>query len=433
MLKSKLESSPSSEMKRDRVVLGVTGSIAAFKAAHLCSKLTQAGVWVDVVLTESAKKFIGAATFEGITGRPPLTSLWQEGQAMEHLNLSKRSDLVVIYPATANFINKTYLGLGEDLLSALMLGFDWQKLKQHPKLLLAPAMNTRMWEHPATIQSVNALKERGVVFLEPEQGKLACGDEGVGRLLEPEKALERILHFLNLKDDKFTKNVSAVKKRILITAGGTEEAIDPVRVISNVGTGRTGLALARDLVAQGHHVSLLIAQKSAYLVDEFMRASLAADPAQNTIEIDYFVSSKDLEELCRDKLKMYAYDTVIHSAAVSDFKVSRSPHKISSKKSVSLELIPQPKILDQMKSWSKNKKIRILAFKLTTEESSARSLALVEHYPADGVFLNSLDKVSRTDGQHEGYFFKLNPKAKFAWQVSSKKDLVKKLGAEAIQ
>ena len=182
------------------ILLKVCGSIAAYKAAILCSKLVQKKYHVKVVCSENALKFIGSATFEGLCGEPPLKDIFETGRAMDHINLDRWADLTLVYPATANTINKLATGIGEDPLSTLFLAHDFTT-----PYLIAPAMNDKMLSHPVTQNSLTQLKNMGVIVLPTQQGALACGEYGYGRVLEP----EQILKFLELPFDHAKKNECA--------------------------------------------------------------------------------------------------------------------------------------------------------------------------------------------------------------------------------
>jgi phosphopantothenoylcysteine decarboxylase / phosphopantothenate---cysteine ligase len=212
------------------ILIGITGSIAAYKVCAVISKLVQQGHSVEVIATPSALKFIGAATIEGLTGRRVHTDLWQEGQLMSHIDLGRWADVFLIAPLTAAHLNKMALGLSDDLLTATYLAF--QKTKP---ILLAPAMNHEMLTHVTTQESLKKLADRGHIILETQVGTLACGDTGPGKMAEPETIISE-LHQMLEKPKQLP--------RLLITYGGTQEPIDGVRVLRNVSSGRTGAALA---------------------------------------------------------------------------------------------------------------------------------------------------------------------------------------------
>lgn len=227
-----------------RILLGVTGGIAAYKAAALASRLVQAGAELDVVMTADAERFVGSATFAALARRPVHTSLWDAVDRIPHIALARDAAVVAIVPATANTIAKIALGLADDLLTNVALA-------THAPLVIAPAMNTSMLEHEATRAHLATLRARGAIVVEPESGFLAEREHGAGRLAAEETLLAAIASALARRSDLDGEHV-------LITAGPTREAIDPVRFISNASTGTTGIELAREALARGAGVDLVL-------------------------------------------------------------------------------------------------------------------------------------------------------------------------------
>ncbi len=227
-----------------RVLLGVTGGIAAYKAAALASRLVQAGAVLDVVMTADAERFVGAATFAALARRPVHTSLWERAEQIPHIALARDADVLAIIPATANTIAKLALGLADDLLTNVALA-------TRAPIVIAPAMNTAMLEHEATRSHLATLRARGVTIVEPDVGFLAEREHGAGRLAPEELLIAAIDRALARRND-------LDGERVLITAGPTREAIDPVRFISNASTGTTGIELAREALARGAGVDLVL-------------------------------------------------------------------------------------------------------------------------------------------------------------------------------
>lgn len=230
-----------------RIVLGLTGGIACFKAAELCRSLVKAGAQVQVVMTEAAAQFITPVTMQALSGQAVYTSQWdaREGNNMAHINLSRESDLILIAPASADFMAKLIHGKADELLSLMCLARPLQKVP----LMLAPAMNREMWAHPATQRNVAQLKADGAHVLDVGQGDQACGETGDGRMLEAEDIVEALRAF-------WTPKVLA-GRQVLITAGPTYEAIDPVRGITNLSSGKMGFAMARAAQHAGAKVTLV--------------------------------------------------------------------------------------------------------------------------------------------------------------------------------
>ena len=227
-----------------KIVLGISGGIAAYKSAELARALIQEGAQVQVVMTEAAQQFITPITMQALTGKPVFTNQWDDRIAnnMAHIELSRQADAILIAPASADLIAKLSLGLADDLLSSLCLARDCP-------LLIAPAMNLQMWAHPATQRSIARLNSDGITILGPSSGDQACGEVGMGRMLEPSEICEQLIAFFQ---PQVLKN-----KRVLITAGPTFEAIDPVRGITNLSSGKMGFAVAQAAIEAGAHVHLI--------------------------------------------------------------------------------------------------------------------------------------------------------------------------------
>ena len=227
-----------------KIVLGISGGIAAYKSAELARALIQEGAEVQVVMTEAAQQFITPITMQALTGKPVFTNQWDDRIAnnMAHIELSRQADAILIAPASADLIAKLSLGLADDLLSTLCLARDCP-------LLIAPAMNLQMWAHPATQRSITRLNSDGITILGPSSGDQACGEVGIGRMLEPSEICEQLIAFFQ---PQVLKN-----KRVLITAGPTFEAIDPVRGITNLSSGKMGFAVAQAAIEAGAHVHLI--------------------------------------------------------------------------------------------------------------------------------------------------------------------------------
>jgi phosphopantothenoylcysteine decarboxylase/phosphopantothenate--cysteine ligase len=231
-------------MKDARVLLGVSGGVAAYKAAALASTLVQRGALVDVIMTASAERFVGSLTFASLTGRPVFTSLWDAPERIVHIRLVREADVILVAPATANLIAKLAHGIADDLLTTALLA-------ARVPIVIAPAMNDAMYAHAATQENLAVLRARGYEFVDPEHGFLAERERGTGRLASEERlvdALERTL----------ARRRSLAGRRVAITAGPTREPFDPVRFVSNASTGAMGIALAREAALRGGDVTLLL-------------------------------------------------------------------------------------------------------------------------------------------------------------------------------
>ncbi len=326
----------------------MTGSIASYKACGVLSKLKQNGHEIKVVMSPSSLQFIGKATIEGLVGETPITDMYADGQVMDHIHLMRWADLVIVAPATAHYINRISNGIGDDLLTTLFLAHDFKK-----PFLVAPAMNTMMYLHPTTQRSIKKLKEMHVEILETASGVLACGEVGYGRLLEPElivKEIENRLgqHVIASKNSVVAKSKSI---QVLITAGGTTEPIDDIRVITNKSTGKTASVLADHLAESGFEVT-------------FMHSENSIKPRNPTTLVS-FTSYEDLSLKLKSELKKTSYNWVIHTAAVSDYSVKPASGKISSEaEEITLTLKRNPKLINQVKVLSP--KSKLIGFKLTS-------------------------------------------------------------------
>ena len=309
-----------------RIVLGVTGGVAAYKAAELTRLLVKQKLDVQVVLTEAASHFVTPATFQALSGRPVFTSLWDDriDNGMAHIDLTRDADAVLIAPASADFLAKVAQGRADDLLSTLCLA-------RTCPLLVAPAMNVQMWEQPATQRNVAMLKEDGVLFLGPTQGEQACGEIGLGRMLEPEEIVEAL-------DGQFQpKRLNGL--RVLITAGPTFEAIDAVRGISNQSSGKMGYAVARAALEAGAEVTLVSGP-----------TCLTPPRGARTLPI---VSTQQMLDAVEAEIDRA--DIFISVAAVADYYVL-NPSESKIKKDahiLTLELAPNPDILANVTSRAK--------------------------------------------------------------------------------
>ena len=243
-------------MTPKRIIVGVAGGIAAYKACSVVRQLTEAGHDVRVVPTEAALRFVGAATFEALSGHPVHTGVFQDVPDVPHVRLGQQADLVVVAPATADLLARAAAGRADDLLTATLL-------TARCPVLFAPAMHTEMWQHPATVDNVTTLRRRGAVVLEPASGRLTGADSGPGRLPEPVE-ISIFVELLLARADAMPYDLSGMK--ILVTAGGTREALDPVRFIGNRSSGKQGFAVARIAAQRGAEVTL-IAGNTAGLAD----------------------------------------------------------------------------------------------------------------------------------------------------------------------
>ena len=306
------------EMNSKRILLGITGGIAAYKAAALARLLVKAGFDVQCVMTVAAQHFIGAATLQALTGKPVLLHLWDaaSGDGMDHIRLSREADAILIAPTSANFIAKLARGVADDLLSTLCLA-------RTCPLAIAPAMNKQMWDNPATQRNLLQIRQDGIHVFGPASGEQACGELGLGRMLEPETLLIELEALFQPK--------LLVGKRIMITAGPTYEPIDPVRGITNLSSGKMGYALARAAWEAGAEVTLVSGP-----------TALSAPPNVRAMSV---TTAQEMHDAVMREVKQM--DIFIGVAAVADYRVAQTAQqklkKTESARTLTLE--PNPDIL----------------------------------------------------------------------------------------
>lgn len=343
-----------------RVLLGVSGGIASYKAAWLARLLTKAGAQVDVVMTPAATEFVGPVTFEALTGRPVHTGLFDPGRALEHITLAREADAILVAPATADFMARAAAGQAGDLLTACLLAAECP-------VLLVPAMNDHMWAHPQTRRNADHLREIGYTLLPPDEGMLAAGEgSGPGRMPEPETIFAHTGRVLE-------KSRALAGKRVLVTAGPTREAIDPVRFLSNHSSGKMGVALAAAAWRRGATVDLV------------------AGPLNVTppigVEVHHVESTEDMADAVGTRLPQT--DILVMAAAPADFRPSsRAATKI--KKDKAPEAIPVTPTRDILASTmsARSKNSVIVGFALETDDVIAHARAKLASKELDFIVVN---------------------------------------------
>jgi len=305
-----------------RVVLGVCGGIAAYKAVEVCRGLVDAGVHVTPVLTSEATRFIGAVTFSALASEPAQTSLWDESSPIPHTRLGQAADLVVVAPATAHLIARYAAGLSDDLLTATLLA-------TRAPVLLCPAMHTEMWEHPAVRENLATLERRGVAIVPPAVGRLAGGDSGEGRLADPAAIVGHALAALGLLGLGAGMHGDLAGIRVVVTAGGTREPLDPVRYLTNRSSGKQGHALAEAAARRGASVTLVTASALALAGD--VRPSVTRIDVESAADME-----AALEGPCREA------DIVVMAAAVADFRPKAVAERKLSRDDGLPELVLEP-------------------------------------------------------------------------------------------
>lgn len=341
-----------------RVLLVVSGGIAAYKSAFLTRRLRDTGAEVEVVLTRSARRFVGAATFQGLTGRPVHTDLWE--RPMAHLELGRRADLLLVAPATADLLARMASGRSDDLATATLLAAD-------APLVVCPAMNSRMWRNPATRRNVARLRQDGVTFVGPERGRLAEDEIGIGRMSEP--ALIVAEAGRALEDAPVFRD-----RKVVVTAGPTRAALDPVRFLSNRSTGRMGFALAASAWRRGAETVLVSGPARA-----------PAPPGPRLVEVE---AAEEMLEALREELDRA--DVLLMAAAVADFRPARVRDEKIRKDDGPMEISLDrgPDLLRETRDARSRDGVLTVGFALETGEGLERARAKLEEKGMDYVALN---------------------------------------------
>lgn len=356
-----------------RVVLGVTGGIAAYKAVEVCRQLVEAGAHVIPVLTSGAQRFIGALTFSALASEPARTELFgNKDDPIPHTRLGQSADLVIVAPATARFIGKYRAGISDDLLSATLLA-------TRAPVLIAPAMHTEMWEHAAVQENLEVLRQRGVSIVNPESGRLAGGDYGEGRLANPAAIVLAAAKVMARGGD-----LSGL--RVIVTAGGTREPIDPVRFLGNRSSGKMGHALAINAARRGAAVTLITTNP-------------LSDPEATSRSISEIVSVVTAQDMYEAVLSRFSSaDVVVMAAAVADFRPkAMSPEKIKrSLGAPEIYLEPTPDILAALVE-RRDRQV-LVGFAAETQDVAEQA---AEKLRSKGVDLMVANDVSQSDAGFE--------------------------------
>lgn len=316
-----MSNSPGSQK---RVVLGVGGGIAAYKAVHLLRLLMDSSYYVVPILTEGAREFIGDATFSALASERAKTSLYEDPDPIPHTHLGRSADVMVVAPATANIIGKMAHGLADDLLTATLLA-------SRAPIVIAPAMHEEMWENPAVQNNIASLKRYGVTVVSPTRGRLAGGDVGAGRMAEPSVIFDFINAVLS------PHRMDLADKKVIVTSGGTREAIDPVRFVGNRSSGKQGLAFAKVAATWGAEVTLITSTDASL---EF--------PGITTVGVE---STKEMHDALMGSGSQA--DLVVMAAAVADFRprgVSATKIKRAGRSELDLNMVANPDLLTEMRA-----------------------------------------------------------------------------------
>lgn len=352
----------SSPLAGRRVLLGVTGGIAAYKSAYLARLLVSSGADVQAVLTANAVRFVGPDTFSALTGRAARTSVFEDPGSVLHVRLAREADLAIVAPATANVIAKLAHGIADDLLTSSLL-------EATCPLVLAPAMHSGMWEHAATRANVAVLAERGVRIVGPAKGPLAAGDEGVGRMAEPEEIVAAAEEVLAGSGD-------LAGRRLVVTAGPTHEPIDPVRFLGNRSSGRMGIAVAEEAAARGADVVLVLGP-----------GTVEPAPQLKTIRVR---TAEDMRDAVAGVFE--TADALVMAAAVADFRPERiEEHKLKKEAGVpEVRLVPTPDVLLGLAPHKGDRVV--VGFAAETEDLEVAGRAKLEAKGLDLVVVNEVGR-----------------------------------------
>ena len=342
-----------------RIVLGITGGIASYKAGWLARLLSHAGADVDVVMTRGATEFIAPITFEALTGRPVQSDIFAPGRALEHIKLAREAEAIVIAPCTADFLARAAQGRADDLLAAILLATE-------APVLLVPAMNDRMWKHGATVRNAAVARELGYRILEPDTGMLAAGEgHGPGRMPEPEAIFEHVA--------KMMEQPTLAGRSVLVTAGPTREAVDPVRFLSNRSSGRMGVAIAAAAWRRGANVTLV--------------AGPLEVPPPLGVTLVKVESTDEMERAVTKELPRS--DALVMAAAPADFRAAEPAGKKIKKKDApkAIALAQAPDILAATRGARKKGSV-IVGFALETDDVAANAKAKLEAKGLDMIVVN---------------------------------------------
>ena len=349
-------------LKNKHILLGVTGSIAAYKALEIISLLKKQGAEVKVIMTKSATEFVTPLSFSSLTNNPVAIQMFDTPITwdIEHISLAKWADIALVAPATANIIGKLASGIADDMLSTVLMATK-------APIMIAPAMNTAMYDNPATQANISTLKERGIEFVEPASGVLACGDSGKGKLEVPETIVDCVINKIG-----FEKDLKGIK--LLVTAGATMESIDPVRYITNHSTGKMGFAIAKAARYRGADVTLIHGLVS-------VEKPLGVKCIQTK-------SASEMFEACKNFFP--ENDVLIKSAAVADFRPSEfNDNKIKKKENLSLELTKNVDILSELSKIKRDNQT-VIGFCMETKDLIENAKQKLNSKKLDAIVANNL-------------------------------------------
>lgn len=393
----------STSLKNKSILLVITGGIAAYKSLELIRLIRKSGGFVHCILTKGAEQFVTPMSVSALSENEAFTDLWslKNETEMGHIQLSREADLIVIAPASADFIAKMAGGLANDLASTMLLAAD-------KDILIAPAMNHRMWSHPATVDNIGKLKERGVNLIGPEEGDMACGEYGYGRMSEPEAILTAITSYFEGETDLLT----GIKA--LVTSGPTYEALDPVRFIGNRSSGKQGHAIATALQKLGADVTLITGP-----------VSLPDPEGVKTVHVE---SADQMKQAAEAALPA---DIAICAAAVSDWKPAekntQKTKKTGDKDVPSFDLVQTPDILALLSSRTESRPRLVIGFAAETENLLDNAQAKLRAKGCDWIIANEVDDHGKGFNADENHVYLLHRDGHEEWPKASKQAIAETL------
>ena len=394
-------------LKGKRILLIVTGGIAAFKSLELVRQIRTAGGEVRAILTKSATEFVTPLSLQALTEDrvySDIFSLTDESE-MGHIQLSRNSDLIVVAPATANFLAKMRLGICDDLASTVVLATD-------KPVVVAPAMNVRMWDHAATQENIITLKDRNIKFIGPNEGEMACGEYGLGRMSEPTEIVNAIQSILQ-------PNRPLLGKTALVTAGPTREPIDPVRFIANRSSGKQGYSIAEALAAAGAETTLITGP-----------TNLPVPSGMRVLKVE---TADEMLAHCMESLPV---DIAVCAAAVADWKVAnKSDQKIKKQKNINCEnlsLSQNPDILKTLSNADNNRPDLVIGFAAETEDILHNGIRKQKEKNCDWILANDVAMGTQTFGGDNNTIHFVSKKGTEEWPVMKKEDVAKYLAKKII-
>lgn len=397
-------------LKNKSILLVITGGIAAYKSLELIRQIRKSGGFVRCILTKSAEQFVTPMSVSALCENEAFTDLWslKNETEMGHIQLSREADLIVIAPASADFIAKMAHGLANDLASTMLLAAD-------KDILIAPAMNHRMWDHPATQENIEKLKSRDVLFVGPEEGDMACGEYGLGRMSEAEEILGAIgAYFAD------TKKKPLAGKHALITSGPTYEPLDPVRFIGNRSSGKQGHEIARALSELGAAVTLV--------------SGPASQPAPEGITVVSVETADEMLHACENALPA---DIAICAAAVCDWKPAQKQEqkskKETSKDAPTFDLVQTPDILAHLSQHKTNRPQLVIGFAAETENLIKNAKDKRVRKSCDWLLANEVNDQGKGFGADDNHVHLITEHGEDDWKTMSKRDIAKKLALKIVE